>query len=131
LKIKPGVAFKLRGDGLVQVNGYLHTASFGCNNHARLKIVVLISKRGLDGIRSAVYGTRRDGRNQVPLLWCVGKPHRNTLCSSGGVVNQFYAGVLFIIDPSGEKIIVHKDIDTPRLEILQIIEGQILAPTFV
>jgi hypothetical protein len=47
------------------------------------------------------------------------------------MVNQFYPGVLLIVETSGKKVIVHKDIDALCLEILKIIEFQILARSII
>ena len=65
--------------------------------------------------------------HQVPLLGRVGKPHSTALRCSYTMVNQFYSGILLIIESPGKKITVHKQVHTLRFEILKLIEFQILA----
>jgi len=42
------------------------------------------------------------------------------------MMNQFYSGVLLIVETSGKLVTVYQDIDTLPLEILKLIEFQIL-----
>src|SRR5699024_4092946 len=92
------------------------------NNYFGFKIEIFRPQSGFNGLRRRVYLSAWGCRHKIPLLRRIGKSHCTTLRCSDAMVNQFYSGVLFIIKTSGKKVVVHKDVDPLRLEILKIIE---------
>mgnify|MGYP006174522143 CR=1 FL=1 len=61
------------------------------------------------------------------MLRCVRKPHSATLRCSHTMVNQFDTGVLFIVESTGEKVVVHQHVYALCFEILQLVKFQLLA----
>ena len=118
LEIEAGVAFKLLGDGLVEIDGYLDGGTLAGDDYARVEIVLIVTQGDFNGVFVGPDFTVDGVGNEVPLLGCVAQTHGTALYGADSVVDDLDTGVLLIVEASGEGVAVHEDIDSLPFEIL-------------
>ena len=125
LKIESGVALEFFRYGLVKVNGYLHGGSLSGDHYPGVEVIIVITQSHLDGILIGLDFTVQCVRNEVPLLRGVAEPDGAALDGADSVVDDLDAGILLVIETSGEGVAVDKDVHALSFEVLQVVDFQV------
>ena len=62
--------------------------------------------------------------DKIPLLRGIAQTNGTALCNANSMLYEFYARVLFIVEPSVETIVEHKEINSLSFKVFAVIQFQ-------
>ena len=112
--------------GLVEPNGNLDGIPQTCYHNAAIEVVVIVTQAHFNLLRLFVHGSIGGLGHKVPLLGSLVKSDGATLHGANAVMDDFNAGVLFVIKATIEVVAIDQNIDALAFEILKVVEYKVL-----